>query len=60
MDPARWLFFIAAIVILGLFLFLRSEWEKRHFKTEHYSIKTKKLFSGLRIVFISDIRKPTL
>ena len=55
MDPARWLFFIAAIVILGLFLFLRSEWEKRHFKTEHYSIKTKKLFSGIRIVFISDM-----
>ena len=56
MDPAQGLlFFIAAILLIGIGLYLRSEWEKRHFRTEHYTIKTRKLLKGLRILFISDM-----
>ena len=52
MHPAGIVLILALIAAL---LLLRSEWEKRHFKTEHYSFKSGKLHIGIRLLFLSDM-----
>ena len=56
MHPAGPLIGIIILMLCILFiLYLRSEWEKRHFRTEFYSIKSDKALIGARFIFLSDM-----
>ena len=53
MHPAGFVLLILAA--LALILLIRSEWEKKHLKTEYYTIKSSKIRIGTRFIFISDM-----
>lgn len=53
MDPAALVLIV--LITLIVILLLRSEWEKKHLKTEYYTIKSEKIHIGTRFIFLSDM-----
>ena len=53
MDPAALVLIV--LIALTVILLLRSEWEKKHLKTEYYIIKSEKIHIGTRFIFLSDM-----
>lgn len=56
----KWILAAAAAAAAAVGLWLRSEYEKKHFVTETYTVKTDKIEQGeLHFVFLSDLHNNT-
>lgn len=54
-ENSMWKALAAGTAVLGAGLYLRSEYEKRHFAVEELSIASPKLIREHRFVFITDV-----
>ncbi|MDO4438792.1 MAG: metallophosphoesterase [Eubacteriales bacterium] len=46
---------IAGILFIAVLFLFRSRWEKKQLRTEYYHIRTDKLDTTVRVVFLSDL-----